>query len=60
MPKEDWAHQRRNLIFLTRLGLSTCESDQVGENGTALSNRSAINEACDWGCKELYIIFIET
>jgi hypothetical protein len=37
MPKEYWMHQRRNLIFLTRLGLYTCESDQVGETGTALS-----------------------
>jgi hypothetical protein len=51
MPKEYWMHQRRNLILLTRLGLCTCESDQVGETGTALSNRSAVNEACGWGCK---------
>jgi hypothetical protein len=58
MPNEYWMHQRRNLIFL-RLDLCTCESDQVGETGTALSNRSAVNEACGWGCKQLYIIFIE-
>jgi hypothetical protein len=51
MPKEYWMHQRRNLIFLTLLGLFTC--DQVGETGTALSNGSAVSY---WvGCKQLYI-----